>query len=120
MNDPSISTEEHSICFFPLLISFKVMGNLLNNKNSYETRSVRCVWWHVPVIPAFGRLMQEECCEFEASQDYIARSCYKQMNSKDLRFLGVIRREEKMAILELGLLFSIKASNFMFSLKLLS
>lgn len=98
---------------------FKVMGNLLNNKNSLETRSARCVWWHVPVIPAFGRLMQEEHCEFEASQDYIASSCYKQMNPKDLRFLGVVRSEEKMDILELGLLFSIKAFNFMFSLKLL-
>lgn len=113
MNDPSVSTQEHSKCFFPLLISFKVMGNLLN-ENSLGTSSVRCVWWNVPVIPALGRLTQEEYCEFEASQDYTARSCYKQKNPKDLRILGITRSEEKMAILELGLLFSIKVSNLCF------
>lgn len=64
--------------------------------------------------PARGRLIQEECCEFEASQDYTARSCYEQKNPKDLRIIGITRSEEKMAILELGLRFSIKVSNLCF------
>lgn len=24
------------------------------------------VWWHMPIIPSFGRLSQEDCLEFEA------------------------------------------------------
>lgn len=25
-------------------------------------------WWHMPVIPGFGRLRQKDCSEFEATQ----------------------------------------------------
>lgn len=29
------------------------------------------VWWHMPIIPSFGRLSQEDCLEFEAVKLYI-------------------------------------------------
>lgn len=32
------------------------------------------MWWNVPVIPALEKLTQEDYCEFEASQNYTARS----------------------------------------------
>jgi hypothetical protein len=40
------------------------------------------LWWHLPVIPALGRLRQEEL-EFEASLDYTARSCLKKLKTKN-------------------------------------
>ena len=34
-------------------------------------------WWHTPLIPALGRQRQEDCCEFEARQDYIESTRFK-------------------------------------------
>jgi hypothetical protein len=40
------------------------------------------VWWHISVIPAFGRLKQEDH-EFEDSLGYIVRTCLlKKRNSE--------------------------------------
>lgn len=70
----------------------------------------------MPVIPELGSLSNEDCCEFEASQNYTAKSCHKQKSPKVLsRVLGITRTEKKMAILELiSFFFSIKVSNFTF------
>jgi hypothetical protein len=36
------------------------------------------VWWHTPVIPAFGRQGQADFCEFQSSQNYTVRKpCLK-------------------------------------------
>lgn len=32
------------------------------------------VWWHTPVIPAFGRQGQVNFCEFQSSQNYTVRT----------------------------------------------
>jgi hypothetical protein len=32
------------------------------------------MWWHIPIIPAFRRLREEDL-EFKASLSYIARLC---------------------------------------------
>jgi hypothetical protein len=47
------------------------------------------VWWCTPVLPALGRLRQEDC-EFWASVSYIERFCLKakkkiKLNSLSLR-----------------------------------
>jgi hypothetical protein len=39
------------------------------------------VWWCTPVIPAFGRLRQEDH-EFKASLGHIARLCLKKKDKK--------------------------------------
>jgi hypothetical protein len=39
------------------------------------------VWWCTPVIPALGKLRQEDC-EFQASLDYTVRSCLKKKKKK--------------------------------------
>lgn len=33
------------------------------------------VWWRTPVVPALGRLRQENCHEFEASLNCTSRPC---------------------------------------------
>jgi hypothetical protein len=35
-----------------------------------------CMWWYMPVTPAFGRLRQEDR-EFQANIVYIAKPCLK-------------------------------------------
>lgn len=35
------------------------------------------MWWCTPIIPAFRRLRQEDLHEFEASLNYIVRTCLK-------------------------------------------
>jgi hypothetical protein len=44
----------------------------------------------IPVISAFGRLRQEDCCEFEASLNYRVRVYFKNQNTqtKPLRDRG--------------------------------
>jgi hypothetical protein len=37
------------------------------------------MWWHTPVIPAFGRLRQKDG-KFKACLNYIAISCLKKTN----------------------------------------
>lgn len=38
------------------------------------------VWWHVPVVPAIGRLRWEDRHDFRASLDYILRASIKMNN----------------------------------------
>lgn len=47
-------------CFFILSLSFFPLSFIDNHQ----------VWGHIPLIPAFRRLMQENCCEFHASLCY--------------------------------------------------
>jgi hypothetical protein len=44
------------------------------------------VWWCTPVIPAFGRLRQEDH-EFKASLGHIARLCLKKKDKKKSQFM---------------------------------
>jgi hypothetical protein len=32
------------------------------------------IWWHIPLIPAFGRQKQADLCDFEANMVYIMSS----------------------------------------------
>jgi hypothetical protein len=45
------------------------------------------VWWHTTVIPAFGRLWQEDR-EFQASKDHLERACFRKENNKRSKALG--------------------------------
>jgi hypothetical protein len=42
------------------------------------------MWWFTPVIPALGRLRQEDI-EFQASLDCIARLCLKQQQKQKMK-----------------------------------
>jgi hypothetical protein len=46
-----------------------------------QKRNVRVVWWHTPIIPALGRLRQEDQ-GFKASLNYTARSCFEEKSVK--------------------------------------
>jgi hypothetical protein len=55
------------VLFLPiLLMSHPLTGTFL--KKVFRGQA----WWYIPVIPASGRLKQEDC-EFEASQEYMGR-----------------------------------------------
>jgi hypothetical protein len=43
----------------------------------YQKLMVSQAWWCMPIIPALGRLRQEDHDEFEASQGYTMRSYHK-------------------------------------------
>jgi hypothetical protein len=39
-------------------------------------------WWYKPVIPALGRLRQEDC-KFEASLDYITETLFQNQTKQN-------------------------------------
>ena len=47
------------------MIFFDLNKNDLK-KNHFQARQ----WWHTPLVPALGRQMQTDLCEFEASLVY--------------------------------------------------
>lgn len=49
--------------------------------------NVSRVWYHVPVIPATGKLTQEDC-ELRASLDYNSETCLKPTRQQNLALLG--------------------------------
>lgn len=49
-----------------------------NNKNIISS----CVWWYRPVIPAQGRLRQEDL-ELKTDLDYMAKSILKKQKPGD-------------------------------------
>jgi hypothetical protein len=68
--------------------------NLRNSLQNENTKPLLVVWWHMPIIPALGRLRQKDS-EFEVILDYIVRTCLKKNKKrkkrKSLRFLRIPR-----------------------------
>lgn len=50
-----------------------------------EEREVRCWKLTMPVIPGFGRLRQEDCCELTDGLSYTDRPCLKTTPSQEKR-----------------------------------
>lgn len=48
--------------------------------NDYESQA----WWPMPVIPAHGKLRQQDCQEVQANLDYTVKPCLKKPESKGL------------------------------------
>jgi hypothetical protein len=59
------------------------MHQFKNRMEMTKEKSSVCnqVWWNIPVIPALGRLRQQEY-NFKATVGYIARLCQKQNRIK--------------------------------------
>jgi hypothetical protein len=61
--------------FVPLLFG-ELSGRGVTIQQSNQKQRVNHVWWCRPVIPALGRLRQEDS-KFEASLGYLDRCCLK-------------------------------------------
>lgn len=55
------------------LVFFKTVSFMLHELFRYE-KKICCVWWNMPLIPAFGREKDVNLCEFKTSLVNIACS----------------------------------------------
>jgi hypothetical protein len=57
-----------------LLSPAKLLSSWFTERSCLKKEGRSQVWWHIPLIPAFGRQKQADLCKFKGSLVYIVES----------------------------------------------